>query len=119
MRIMLETIKEIIMDFQESELVDSVPRRLDLRRVARKATVVIVARRAGKSTFLMQVCRTLAEPATRKRELAALADAMGELDLPETVLVTHYGEETVSLDGRTVRIVAAWRFLLELDADAS
>ncbi len=68
--------------------------------------------------LLVQVCRTLAEPATRRRELAALADAMGEMDLPEAVLVTRDEEETVALDGRTVRVVAAWRFLLELEADA-
>jgi predicted AAA+ superfamily ATPase len=49
---MLETIKSIILDFQENPLENGVPRHLKVKPVRRKATIFIGVRRAGKSTYL-------------------------------------------------------------------
>jgi len=87
-------------------------------RCATKREVNFLAVMPDRRRLLVQVCDTLADPATRKRELLALQDALAELDLPGAVLVTRDEEETLALDGRTIRVVAAWRFLLELDEDA-
>lgn len=52
---MLETLKAMLLDFQESRLVTGVPRHLKIDTVPGKATVCIGVRRAGKSTYLFQV----------------------------------------------------------------
>ena len=56
---MLETIKAMILDFQETPLETGVPRRLSLKAVPGKATVCIGVRRSGKSTYLFQIVQRL------------------------------------------------------------
>ena len=56
---MLDSLKEIILDFQEAELATGVPRRLRVTAVPGKATVCIGPRRSGKSTFMFQLVRKL------------------------------------------------------------
>lgn len=52
---MIETIKSIILDFQETRLETGVPRRLRIEAVHGKAAVCIGVRRSGKSTYMFQV----------------------------------------------------------------
>ncbi len=61
---------------------------------------------------LIQVCETLVDPKTRKRELDALAEAMCELNLNEGHIVTRGEDETVKTAAGDVHVVPAWRFLL-------
>ncbi len=68
----------------------------------------------GRPAVLVQVCESLAVPRTRKRELASLEDAMAELGINEATLVTRNEEDVVETDRGTVRIVPAWRFLLDM-----
>ena len=56
---MIETLKPIILDFQEVELETGVPRRLKIEEVSGKATVCIGVRRSGKSTYMFQVIQRL------------------------------------------------------------
>ena len=56
---MVDSLKEIILDFQEAELATGVPRRLEVTAVPGKATVCIGPRRSGKSTFMFQLIRKL------------------------------------------------------------
>jgi predicted AAA+ superfamily ATPase len=65
------------------------------------------------SRELVQVCATLEDPATRQRELRALTEGMRETSCEQAVVVTLREEGTVELGGRPVRIVPAWRWLLE------
>ncbi len=58
---MLETIKTILLDFQEIKLETGVSRRLRLETVHGKASVCIGVRRSGKSTYLFQVIERLLE----------------------------------------------------------
>lgn len=81
-------------------------------RSGREVDFIIPMR--GHSKLLVQVCESLAGPQTRKRELTALEDAMAELGLKEAIIVTRNEEDTVKTDIGTVRIVPAWRFLLEM-----
>ena len=55
-----DTLKAMILDFQETEPATGVPRRLRLETVPGKATVCIGVRRSGKSTFLYQLIERLA-----------------------------------------------------------
>jgi predicted AAA+ superfamily ATPase len=64
--------------------------------------------------MLVQVCESLAEPQTRKRETAALSEAMAELGLSTGTIVTRNEDERIEAGGGTVEVVPVWRFLLEL-----
>jgi predicted AAA+ superfamily ATPase len=77
--------------------------------------VDFIASLEDRSRMLVQVCESLADPQTRKREITALSEAMVELNLAAGVIVTR-GEEGI-IDDATgkITIVPAWRFLLDLE----
>lgn len=66
--------------------------------------------RAGR---LLQVCASLAEPATRTREVRALTEAMIETGLRTAEIVTLHEEETISTDAGEITVVPAWRWFLQ------
>jgi uncharacterized protein len=69
---MLETIKAIILDFQETNLETGVPRRLQIETVRGKAAVCIGVRRSGKSTYLFQVIQQLIKSGVSKQNILYL-----------------------------------------------
>jgi predicted AAA+ superfamily ATPase len=69
---MIETIKAILLDFQESRLSAGVPRHLRIETVSGKATVCIGVRRGGKSTFLFQVIQRLLDGGVPRENLLYL-----------------------------------------------
>ena len=73
--------------------------------------------RPDGATVLIQVCADMSDAATRQRELAALDQAMDETGLREGTVITLYAAEEVALAaGRVVRVMPAWRWLLEAGA---
>ncbi len=56
---------------------------------------------------------TLRNPETRKREVAALSEAMTELGVSDGTIVTRDEEEQASGEPGTIRVIPAWRYLLE------
>jgi len=66
----------------------------------------------GRSRILVQVCETLANPQTRKREIAALGEAMTELGLSTGIIVTRGEEQRITGEWGEIEVVPAWRFLL-------
>jgi predicted AAA+ superfamily ATPase len=62
---------------------------------------------------LVQVCASLSDPDTRARELRALDAGMAELGVSDATLVTLREEEAVALPSGSVRVVPAWRWLVE------
>jgi len=98
---------------------------LELRR--RRRSLAYVTTRSGYevdflaedsrgSRELVQVCTDLKDPATRQRELRALEEGMKELSCEQATLVTLREETSAEIAGRLVRIVPAWRWLLEPEA---
>lgn len=73
----------------------------------------IVPLRDGKR-ILVQVCESLAEPQTRKRETAALSEAMAELGLTSGTIVTRNDDEQIDTGRGAISVVPIWRFLLDL-----
>ena len=63
---------------------------------------------------LVQVCETLADQQTYNREVNALTEAMTELGIREGIIATRWDEREIQQDTGTVRVIPAWRFLLEL-----
>mgnify|MGYP001159300236 CR=1 FL=1 len=67
----------------------------------------------GRPRLLVQVCESLVEPQCRKRETAALVEAMAELRLTTAIIVTRNEEEQIAVENGTINAVPAWRFLLD------
>ena len=77
--------------------------------------VDFVVPRRGRPPLLVQVCESLADPRTRKRETVALAAAMAELDAGTATIVTRNDRERIEAGGAAIDVVPAWRFLLDTD----
>ncbi|HEY2291243.1 MAG TPA: ATP-binding protein [Thermoanaerobaculia bacterium] len=95
---------------------------LELRRRGR--SLAYVATRSGYEVDflaegprgireLIQVCADLADPQTLQRELRALEEGMKETACERATLVTLREEGSIEVAGHPVRIVPAWRWLLE------
>ena len=80
--------------------------------------VDFIAGRQGPSRMLVQVCESMADQQTRKRETTALAEAMTELELPHGIIVTRNEEERIQVDSGRIDVVPAWRFLLNMPESA-
>jgi hypothetical protein len=78
--------------------------------------VDFIALLPDRSRMLVQVCESMADPQTRKREIAALSDAMAELKLAAGTIVTRAEEEQILIEAGQITVVPVWRFLLGLDA---
>ncbi len=68
----------------------------------------------ARSPVLVQVCESIAEPKTRKREVSALSEAMAEQGLKSGTIVTRNQEDEITVDAGKIKIEPAWRFLLSL-----
>lgn len=80
--------------------------------------VDFIAGRQGPSRMLVQVCESMADQQTRKRETTALAEAMTELKLSQGIIVTRNEEEQIQVDSGKIDVVPAWRFLLNMPESA-
>ncbi len=69
---MRDTIRSLILDFQESRLETGVPRRLRIEGVPGKAAVCIGVRRSGKSTFLFQIIQRLLDGGVSRQNILYL-----------------------------------------------
>jgi predicted AAA+ superfamily ATPase len=69
---MLETLRTIILDFQEIKLETGVPRHLQIESVPGKAAVCIGVRRSGKSTYLFQVMQRLLDSGVSRKNILYL-----------------------------------------------
>jgi len=67
----------------------------------------------GRHRILVQVCESLNEPQTRKRETSALSEAMAELGLKTGTIVTRNETERIHMEAGTIEVVPAWAFLLD------
>ena len=69
---MIETVKSIILDFQEAPLYIGTPRRMRIETVRGKATVCIGVRRGGKSTLMFQVVKRLLDSGVPRQNILYL-----------------------------------------------
>lgn len=78
--------------------------------------VDFVVKKSDRTRMLVQVCESMADPRTRKRELTAVSEAMGEMNLKTAQIITRGEEEQVAVEQGMIDVVPAWRFLLSLPA---
>jgi len=76
--------------------------------------VDFIVHRPGHPRMLVQVCESMADQQTRKREVAALSEAMAELELTEGSIVTRSEEEMIQVESGGIAVVPVWKYLLNL-----
>jgi predicted AAA+ superfamily ATPase len=81
-------------------------------KTGREVDFIVPTRRRPR--MLVQVCESLAEPQTRKREIAALSEAMTEIGLSTGTIVTRNEDERMDVEAGGIEVIPAWRFLLGL-----
>ena len=69
---------------------------------------------AKPEKLLIQVCESLVDPQTRKREIDALTESMSELKCNTGIIVTRNEEEEIETKPGNIRIIPIWKFLLNL-----
>jgi len=69
----------------------------------------------GGTPLLVQVCESMTSAVTRGRELTALTEAMKETGAGTGIVVTRDEEAEIEDEKGRVRVLPAWRFLLEMD----
>jgi hypothetical protein len=62
---------------------------------------------------LVQACADSSQPATLEREVGALFEAMSERKTNSGTIVTLFDERTLTEGRRKIRLVPAWRWMLE------
>ncbi len=73
--------------------------------------VDFIAKMPDSSKVLLQVCETLSNPKTRKREVSAIEEAMRETGAKEGLIVTRNESEKIELENGTLTVIEAWKFL--------
>ena len=61
---------------------------------------------------LIQVCYSLEEPATRKRETSALLQAFAKNPVKNLSIITYQSEEVIVENGVSIHVIPAWKWLL-------
>lgn len=73
--------------------------------------VDFIATDPGGTRLLVQVSADISDPATRAREIGALATAMGEREIPEGTILTLGGAESLTLPQGRIHVRSAWEWL--------
>jgi predicted AAA+ superfamily ATPase len=61
----------------------------------------------------IQVSQSLDNPETEKREIEGLLEAMEKFKLKNGIIITESQEEERKINGKKIKIVPAWKWLLE------
>ncbi|MBU4338608.1 ATP-binding protein [Patescibacteria group bacterium] len=66
-----------------------------------------------KIKSLIQVCLTLKDFKTKDREIDSLVKAMQELELKEGLILTKDEEDAIEVDGKKIKVMPVYKWLLE------
>jgi uncharacterized protein len=83
-------------------------------RTRNNKEIDFVVRKGHTVQQLIQVCFDISSTKTRKRELAALAEASGELQCSNLLIITWNHEEFIIQQEITIQCLPAWKWLLEM-----
>lgn len=68
-----------------------------------------------RTTLLIQVCASLADPRVKQSEVRSLSEAMVELAVADGTIVTWRTDETIPVGFGTIQVIPVWWFLLEME----
>jgi len=77
-----------------------------------KAECDFIVMNNGKITDAIQVCRSMEEVKTRKREINGLQEAMESYNLKTGLIITEDEEEVITTKGFTIQVLPCWKWLL-------
>lgn len=75
--------------------------------------VDFIVQTQDRTRILIQVCESIANEQTRKREVLALSEAMSELGLNSSIIVTRNEEKQLKIEDKTINVMPIWRFLID------
>lgn len=75
--------------------------------------VDFLVRYSNQKMDLIQVCADISDEKTKKRELKALVDAMTELDISSSVVLTASEKDVIKVDNRKIIIMPAYEWMLK------
>jgi predicted AAA+ superfamily ATPase len=75
--------------------------------------VDFLVREKNKNQLLIQVCWNLEEEKTREREIRTLDEAMKELKMKKSFIITNNQEEKIKTENGTINVLPAWKWLLK------
>lgn len=90
-------------------------RELFYYKTANGLEVDFVCRENKKITELIQVAKEIKSEDTKNRELKAAIKAMDETGLNKAIIVTYEDEGEVKTNGKTVEIVPAYKYLVDIE----
>ncbi|MEI7901712.1 MAG: ATP-binding protein [bacterium] len=97
-----------------SELTRRFPRvRYALTRETRKEVDFLADDSQGQPALAAQVSLDISDPDTLVREVTPLLAVARYHHTPETLIITYADERVIRQDGVTIRVVPAWRWLLD------
>lgn len=107
----------------ETAVYGELRRRMPMRRIAaisllklpsgKEVDFVVGDEAFGRAYELYQVCVSLRDEATRRRELSALEEAMERFGLDCGWVVTMDEEEDVALDRGVIHVIPGWKWALQ------
>ncbi len=75
--------------------------------------VDFVVKEGMKIKEIIQVCYDIEDEKTKKREIKALLNAIQEFKIEQGVIITENFEEEEKIDGKTIKYIPLWKWLLE------
>jgi len=82
-------------------------------RTAGGKEVDFIAEIDKSEKIAVQVCQSMNDPQTKKREIASLIEAMSELKIDRSFIVTRDEEERIETEHGLIEIIPAWKFLIK------
>ena len=79
--------------------------------------VDFIVRKGHTVMQLIQVCHSIANSKTMKRKTDALTETASELDCRNLLLITWDREETIEKNGKEIKIVPAWQWMINYVPD--
>jgi predicted AAA+ superfamily ATPase len=65
-----------------------------------------------RKKHLLQVCLSLNDPLTKKREVSSLIQAMDELNLKTSKIITLEEDDAIKTEGKKISVIPAWKYLI-------
>ena len=67
----------------------------------------------SEAQLAVQVCYSLQDPETRKREVGALIKMSKQMDIKKMIIITKDEEEILSEQGITIEVIPVWKWLMK------
>ena len=84
-----------------------------LTRSKRQEVDFIAVDNCGKPALAIQVCSDLSATKTLQREIPPLAATAQHFEIPDACVITLNEEQELEHDGVCIRVIPAWKWLLQ------